>query len=76
MHPLLLVRVGACVCLLGPSQASLVSKLLVIVERFSPSRKWRVDTVLTMLTLSGNTIDDAVPRTAIIFIAQAEGLHG
>jgi len=61
---------------LGPSQASLVSKLLVIVERFSPSRKWRVDTVLTMLTLSGNTIDDAVPRTAIIFIAQAEGLHG
>jgi len=53
-----------------------VSKLLVIVERFSPSRKWRVDTVLTMLTLSGNTIDDAVPRTAIIFIAQAEGLHG
>ena len=58
-------------------KANLVSKLLVIVERFSPDRKWRVDTVLTMLAMSGNQIDDSVPRTAIIFIAQAgEGLHG
>ena len=58
-------------------KASLISKLLVIVERFSPSKKWRVDTVLTMLSMSGNQIDDSVPRTAIIFIAQAgDNLYG
>lgn len=57
-------------------KASLVSKIMQLVEKYSPSKKWRVDTVLTMLSMSGNTIDDTVPRTAIIFIAQSEGLQG
>ena len=57
-------------------KASLVSKIMQLVEKYSPSKKWRVDTVLTMLSMSGNQIDEAVPRTAIIFIAQSEGLQG
>ena len=57
-------------------KASLVSKIMQLVEKYSPSKKWRVDTVLTMLSISGNTIDDNVPRTAIIFISQSEGLQG
>ena len=57
-------------------KASLVSKIMQLVEKYSPSKKWRVDTVLTMLSMSGNEIDDSVPRTAIIFIAQSEGLQG
>ena len=35
----------------------------------------QVDTVITMLTIAGNLTDESVPRTAIIFIAQAEGLQ-
>jgi AP-1 complex subunit gamma-1 len=55
---------------------NLASKIVQIAEKFSPSKKWRVDTVITMLTLAGNNLDDSVPRTAIIFIAQADGLQG
>lgn len=57
-------------------KASLASKIIQIVEKYSPSKKWRVDTVITMLTIAGNITDESVPRTAIIFIAQAEGLQG
>lgn len=56
-------------------KASLSSKIIQIVEKYSPHKKWRVDTVITMLTIAGNITDDSVPRTAIIFIAQADGLH-
>lgn len=55
---------------------NLVSKIIMIIERYSPNKKWRVDTVITMLSIAGNVNEDSVPRTAIIFIAQAEGLQG
>jgi AP-1 complex subunit gamma-1 len=55
---------------------NLASKIVQIAERYSPSKKWRVDTVITMLSIAGNNLDDSVARTAIIFIAQAEGLQG
>eukprot|EP00605_Chrysophyceae_sp_TOSAG23-4_P002052 GSChrysophyteH1.ASY1.ANO1.2273.1 assembled CDS len=53
----------------------LVSRILLIVERYSPNKKWRVDTICTMLSVSGQDIDDSVSRTAILFIAQADGYH-
>jgi AP-1 complex subunit gamma-1 len=56
-------------------KASLASKIISIVEQYSPTKKWRVDTVITMLTIAGNITDESVPRTAIIFISQADGLH-
>lgn len=55
---------------------NLVSKIIQIVEKYSPSKKWRVDTVITMLSLAGNQVEDSVPRTAIIFLTQADGLQG
>lgn len=57
-------------------KVSLASKIIQIVEKYSPNKKWRVDTVITMLTIAGNITDESVPRTAIIFIAQADGLQG
>lgn len=56
-------------------KVSLSSKIMQIVEKYSPNKKWRVDTVITMLTVAGNITDESVPRTAIIFIAQADGLQ-
>jgi AP-1 complex subunit gamma-1 len=47
-----------------------------ILEKFSPTRKWRVDSIISMLSVAGNQCDDIVPRTAIIFISQAKGLQG
>lgn len=54
---------------------NLVSKIIQIVEKYSPSKKWRVDTIITMLALAGNQTDETVTRTSIIFLTQADGLH-
>lgn len=52
---------------------TLTSKIMQIVEKYSPNKKWRVDTIITMLSLAGNQSDESVIRTAILFIAQSEG---
>eukprot|EP01041_Mallomonas_annulata_P008450 gene8450-17422_t len=57
-------------------KASLVSKLMQVIESYSPSKKWRVDTIITMLTIAGNHCDESTPRTSILFLAQADGLQG
>jgi AP-1 complex subunit gamma-1 len=57
-------------------KAALVSKITQIVERYSPSPRWRVDTIITMLTLAGSVTEDSVPRIAVMFIASAQGLQG
>ena len=57
-------------------RASLVGRILTIVERFSPSRKWRVDTLVTMLSVAGQELEESVSRTAILYLAQADGLQG
>lgn len=58
------------------SRAGLVAKILQVVEKFSPSIRWRVDTIVTMLTLSGMPeADDETVNAAIMFITQAAGLH-
>mmetsp|Transcript_18114 Transcript_18114/g.18172 ORF Transcript_18114/g.18172 Transcript_18114/m.18172 type:complete len:870 (+) Transcript_18114:126-2735(+) len=57
-------------------KSSLVSKLMQVIESFSPSKKWRVDTIITMLSIAGNQCDESIPRTSILFLAQAEGLQG
>ena len=57
------------------SKASLVSKIILILEKYSSGKKWRVDTIITMLSVAGGLTDESVTRTAIIFIAQSEGLQ-
>lgn len=57
-------------------RAGLVSRILLIVENFSPNKKWKIDTVCTMLSVSGADLDETVSRTAVLFIAQAEGYQG
>jgi AP-1 complex subunit gamma-1 len=57
-------------------KANLVPKIMTLVEKFSPNKKWRVDTIITMLSIAGAAVDESVPRLAIVFIAQSEGLQG
>jgi AP-1 complex subunit gamma-1 len=57
-------------------KASLVSKIILILEKYSSGKKWRVDTIITMLSIAGALTDESVARTAIIFVAQGEGLQG
>ena len=52
---------------------TLVGKVLQIVEKFSPNKKWRVDTICTMLSVSGETLDESHSRTAVLYLSQADG---
>ena len=57
-------------------KAGLCSKIMQIIEKYAPSQKWRVDTIIAMLTVAGSNIDEYVVRTSILILAQAEGLQG
>lgn len=57
-------------------KVNLASKIIQLVEKYSPDRRWRVDTIITMLTIAGSLSDESIARTSIIFISQAEGLQG
>jgi AP-1 complex subunit gamma-1 len=54
----------------------IVSRLMEVIEKYSPNKKWRVDTIISLLSFAGNQCDESTPRTAIIFIAQSDGLQG
>ena len=56
-------------------KTSIVSRLMEVIEKYSPNQKWRVDTLITMLTLAGNQCDESTLRNAILFITQAENLQ-
>jgi AP-1 complex subunit gamma-1 len=56
-------------------KASIVARLMEVIERYSPSKKWRVDTLITMLSLAGNQCDDPIFRHAILFMTQADSLQ-
>jgi len=57
-------------------KATLSSKIMQIVEKYSPNKKWRVDTIITMLSIASNQADESVIRTSILFIAQSDGFQG
>lgn len=57
-------------------KASLSSKIMQIVEKYAPSKKWRIDTIITMVSVAGNQAEETVVRTAILFIAQCSGYQG
>ena len=57
-------------------KGSLVSHIISIVEKYSPSTKWRVNTLITMMGMAGRQCDDQVVSTCISFLSQQEALHG
>ena len=56
-------------------KSDLISRVMGIVEKYSPNQKWRIDTVITMLSIAGNFCDESVMRVAIILIAQHADLQ-
>lgn len=56
-------------------KSDLISKIMGIVEKYSPNQRWRIDTVITMLTIAGNHCDESVVRIAIILISQHTDLQ-
>jgi AP-1 complex subunit gamma-1 len=54
---------------------ALCSKIMDTVDKYSPSRKWRVDTLVTMLSISGNACDASIVSNTIMYVTASEDLH-
>lgn len=52
-------------------RSDICSRILRVVDRFSPDDRWRVDTLITMLTIAGREASHDVQNTAVIYISRA-----
>ncbi|KAM3181145.1 hypothetical protein ACTXT7_014920 [Hymenolepis weldensis] len=56
-------------------KSDVCSKIITAVEKYSPSKLWRVDTTLTVLKLAGNRARDDVVASMVYLISQSPDLH-
>lgn len=57
-------------------RADICSRILRVVERFSPNDRWRVDTLITMLTIAGRESTRDVQSACAVYISRAsEDIH-
>lgn len=52
-------------------RADICSRILRVVDKFSPNDRWRVDTLITMLTIAGKEASRNVQSSSIIYISRA-----
>ena len=53
-------------------RADICTRILRVVETFSPNDRWRVDTLITMLTIAGRECTRAVQSATIIYISRSD----
>ena len=51
-------------------KSDICSRVLKVVDRFSPDDRWRVDTLITTLTIAGREAEDRVQSATIVYISQ------
>uniref|UniRef100_A0A6B2KXH5 AP-1 complex subunit gamma n=1 Tax=Arcella intermedia TaxID=1963864 RepID=A0A6B2KXH5_9EUKA len=56
-------------------RAETTAKLCYLADKYSPSNRWYFDTMLRILTLSGDHVPDDVRASLINTISRDEGLH-
>jgi len=47
----------------------LVAKLCMVTEKYAPSKRWHVDTILRVMSIGGNFIPDDVPNNLVTLIS-------
>jgi AP-1 complex subunit gamma-1 len=52
-------------------RGGICTRILRVVDRFSPDDRWRVDTLITMLTIAGRETSREVQSATIIYISRA-----
>lgn len=53
----------------------LAVKLCNVTERFSPNKRWHVDTILRIMSIAGNHVPDETSSTLLNLIASSSELH-
>lgn len=54
----------------------LTAKIGSLVQRFSPSKLWHLDTMVKLLTEAGNNVEEELIRSLVVLIGNAPELHG
>lgn len=52
----------------------LCGRIATVVDKFSPSPRWRLETLITMLSIAGNHCDDSVASSTVAYVVVAEPL--
>lgn len=53
-------------------RSDICSRILKVVDRFSPDDQWRVDTLITTLTIAGREASSSVQNATVIYISRAD----
>ncbi len=57
-------------------RSDICTRILRVVDRFSPDDRWRVDTLITMLTIAGREASSEVQNSSVIYISRSsEDVH-
>lgn len=56
-------------------RADLTAKICMVTEKFAPTRKWHVDTILRVMSIAGEYIPEQVISNLIALITQTPELH-
>ncbi|KAL3934639.1 MAG: hypothetical protein SGBAC_009687 [Bacillariaceae sp.] len=52
-------------------RSDICTRILRVVEKYSPDDRWRVDTLITMLTIAGREATTEVQSSSVIYISRA-----
>lgn len=53
-------------------RSDICTRILKVVDRFSPDDRWRVDTLITTLTIAGRESSAAVQSATVVYISRAD----
>jgi AP-1 complex subunit gamma-1 len=53
----------------------LVAKLCMVTEKYAPSKRWHVDTILRVMSIGGNFVPDDVPNNLVTLISATPELQ-
>ena len=53
-------------------RAEICTRVLQVLQTFSPDDRWRLDTLITMLTIAGRECSDEVINAAIVYISRSD----
>ena len=56
-------------------RSDLAAKICLVTEKFAPNKKWHVDTILRVLSIAGEYVNDDVIASLIALVTQNEDLH-
>jgi len=56
-------------------KSDLTAKICMVTEKFAPTKKWHVDTILRVISISGEHIPDQVISNLIALVTQTPELH-